>query len=213
MKIAVIGSGDVGQALAKGLVDLGHSVMIGTRDTSKKDLKWTKKHDKEKLQVGSFAEAADFGEIAILAVAWHATENVLGIIRPELSGKIVIDVTNPLLFSEDEAPQLAVGHNMSAGEMVQQTLTDSHVVKTLNTINFRHMVQPQYKSGTPTMFMCGNNTSAKAHVRDLLQSLGWQDIQDVGTIERSRLLEPLCLLWVEYGVANETWDYAFSVIR
>jgi predicted dinucleotide-binding enzyme len=213
MKIAVIGSGDVGQALAKGLVDLGHSVMIGTRDTSKKDLKWTKKHDKEKLQVGSFAEAADFGEIAILAVAWHATENVLGIIRPELSGKIVIDVTNPLLFSEDEAPQLAVGHNMSAGEMVQQTLTDSHVVKTLNTINFRHMVQPQYKSGTPTMFMCGNNTSAKAHVRDLLQSLGWQDIQDVGTIERSRLLEPLCLLWVEYGVANETWDHAFSVIR
>jgi predicted dinucleotide-binding enzyme len=213
MKIAVIGSGDVGQALAKGLVDLGHSVMIGTRDTSKKDLKWTKKHDKEKLQVGSFAEAADFGEIAILAVAWHATENVLGIIRPELSGKIVIDVTNPLLFSEDEAPQLAVGHNMSAGEMVQQTLTDSHVVKTLNTINYRHMVQPQYKSGTPTMFMCGNNTSAKAHVRDLLQSLGWQDIQDVGTIERSRLLEPLCLLWVEYGVANETWDHAFSVIR
>ena len=147
MKIAVIGSGEVGQALAKGLVDVGHKVMIGTRDTSKKDLKWTKKHDKEKLSVGSFAEAADFGEMAILAVAWHATENVLGIVRPELSGKIVIDVTNPLLFSEDEAPQLAVGHNMSAGEMVQQTLIDSHVVKTLNTINFRHMVQPQFKTG------------------------------------------------------------------
>lgn len=213
MKIAVIGSGEVGQALARGLVDEGHSVMIGTRDTSKKDLKWTKKHDKDKLQVGSFAEAADFGELAILAVAWHATENVLGIIRPELAGKIVIDVTNPLVFSEDEAPQLAVGHNMSAGEMVQQTLTDSHVVKTLNTINYRHMVHPQFKSGTPTMFMCGNNTSAKTHVKELLTSLGWTDIQDVGTIERSRLLEPLCLLWVEYGVVNDTWDHAFSVLR
>ena len=213
MKIAVIGSGEVGQALARGLVDVGHSVMIGTRDTSKKDLKWTKKHSKEKLQVGSFAEAADFGEMAILAVAWHATENVLGIIRPELSGKIVIDVTNPILFSEDEAPQLAVGHNMSAGEMVQQTLIDSHVVKTLNTINYRHMVQPQFKSGTPTMFLCGNNTSAKKSVREILLSLGWADIQDIGTIERSRLLEPLCLLWVEYGVANETWDHAFSVLR
>ncbi len=213
MKIAVIGSGEVGQALARGLVEEGHSVMIGTRDTSKKDLKWTKNHDKEKLQVGSFAQAADFGEMAILAVAWHATENVLAIVRPELSGKIVIDVTNPLLFSEDEAPQLAIGHNMSAGEMVQQTLTDSHVVKTLNTVSYRHMVRPEFKGGTPTMFMCGNNTSAKTHVKELLTSLGWKDIQDIGTIEKSRLLEPLCLLWVEYGVVNDTWDHAFSVIR
>lgn len=213
MKYAVIGSGDVGQALAKGLVDAGHQVMIGTRDTSKKDLKWTKKHDKDKLQVGSFAEAADFGEMAFLAVAWHASENVLGIVRPELSGKIVIDVTNPLLFSEDEGPQLAVGHNMSAGEMVQQTLIDSHVVKTLNTVNYRHMVHPKFKHGTPTMFLCGNNNSAKAKVSELLVELGWSDIQDIGSIEKSRLLEPLCLLWVEYGVLNDTWDHAFSVLR
>ncbi len=213
MKIAVIGSGDVGQALAKGLVASGHSVMIGTRDTTKKDLKWAKKHHKDKLQLGSFAEAADFGELAVLAVAWHATENVLAIIRPELSGKIVIDVTNPLLFSDDEEPQLAVGHNMSAGEMVQQTLTDSHVVKTLNTVNFKNMIQPKFSSGTPTMFMCGNNESAKNHVGELLIELGWKDIQDVGSIEKSRLLEPLCLLWIEYGARNDTWDHAFSVLK
>lgn len=213
MKIAVIGSGDVGQALTKGLVDAGHSVMIGTRDTSKKDLKWAKKRNKDILQVGSYAEAADFGEMAILAVAWHATENVLAIIRPELSGKIVIDVTNPLLFSDDEAPQLAVGHNMSAGEMVQQTLTDSHVVKTLNTVNYKNMVNPEFKSGTPTMFMCGNNESAKRHVKELLDQLGWKDIQDIGDIEKSRLLEPLCLLWIEYGAANDTWDHAVSILK
>ena len=214
MKIAIIGSGDVGQALARGLVEIGHSVMIGTRDTQKKDLHWTKKHDKkDKLSVGSFAEAADFGEIAILAVAWHATENVLAIIRPEVSGKIVIDVTNPLVFYDDQPPELAVGFSMSAGEMVQQTLVDSHVVKTLNTINYRNMVQPTFKQGTPTMFMCGNNESAKNHTKELLGDLGWVDVQDIGAIEKSRLLEPLCLLWVDYGMANETWEHAFSVLK
>ena len=212
MNIAVIGSGDVGQALAKGLVEAGHHVMIGTRDTHKKELSWTKKHHKEKLQVGSFAEAADFGEMAFLAVAWHATDNVLAIVRPELSGKIVVDVTNPLLFTED-GPQLAVGHTMSAGELVQQSLTDSHVVKTLNTINYRHMIKPHFNQGTPTMFMCGNNASAKAHVRELLIELGWVDVQDLGPIEKSRLLEPLCLLWIDYGAINDTWDHAVSIIR
>lgn len=213
MKIAVIGSGDVGQALARGLVESGHRVMIGTRDTEKKELKWTKKHQKEILSVGSFAEAADFGELAILAVAWHAAEDVLNMIRPEVSGKIVIDVTNPLEFSDDDSPKLTVGHNMSAGEMVQQTLADSHVVKTLNTINFKNMVKPKYSDGMPTMFMCGNNESAKIHVKDLLTELGWVDIQDIGGIEKSRLLEPLCLLWVEYGLANNTWDHAVSFLK
>ncbi|MCA9346180.1 NAD(P)-binding domain-containing protein [Candidatus Saccharibacteria bacterium] len=212
MKIAIIGSGEVGQALAKGLVELGHKVMIGTRDTEKKELKWTKKVHHEILSVGSFAEAADFGEIAILAVTWHAAENVLNIIRPEVSGKIVIDLTNPLVFSEDGSPSLSVGHDMSAGEIVQQTLSDSHVVKTLNTINFRNMVNPKFKTAVPTMFMCGNNDSAKNHVRELLVQMGWVDIQDIGDIEKSRILEPLCLLWVEYGVANNTWNHAVSII-
>jgi predicted dinucleotide-binding enzyme len=214
MKIAIIGSGDVGQTLAKGFVEVGHNVMIGTRDTQKKDLQWARKYDKkDKLSVGSYAEAADFGEIAVLAVAWHATENVLAIIRPEVSGKIVIDVTNPLVFYDDQPPELAVGHSMSAGEMVQQTLVDSHVVKTLNTINYRNMVGPTYSQGTPTMFMCGNNESAKNHTRELLSDLGWLDVQDIGSIEMSRLLEPLCLLWVNYGVVNDTWDHAFSVLK
>ncbi len=139
MKIAVIGSGDVGQSLAKGFLEAGHSVMLGTRDTKKKELDWARKHKSKRASVGSYAEAADFGEIAVLAVAWHAADNVLAIIRPELSGKIVIDVTNPLIFHEDNAPELAVGHDISAGEMVQQTLADSHVVKTLE-----HHQSPQY---------------------------------------------------------------------
>ncbi len=211
MKIAVIGSGDVGQALAKGLAELGHSVMIGTRNTSKKDLKWTAKHKKE-ITLGSFAEAAGYGDLAFLAVAWHATENVLAIIRPQVSGKVVVDVTNPLIFSDDEPPELAIGFNISAGELVQQTLADSHVVKTLNTINYKNMFQPKFSTGIPTMFLCGNNDAAKLQVRDLLDKFGWSDIQDIGGIEKSRLLEPLCALWIDYGIVNDTWDHAVSFL-
>ena len=75
------------------------------------------------------------------------------------------------------------------------------------------MIHPKYKSGVPIMFMCGNNQSAKAHIADLLEELGWKHVQDIGDIEKSRLLEPLCLLWIEYGVANNTWEHAFSVIE
>ena len=213
MKIAIFGSGDVGAALARGLVDSGHSVMIGTRNTDKEELKWTKKYPKEQLSTGSYTAAAAYGSLAILAVAWHAAENLLSVIRPELAGKVVIDVTNPLVFLEDGSPQLALGFSMSAGEIVQQMLADSHVVKTLNTVNYRHMVKPSFKNGTPTMFLCGNNPSAKKQVSELLGDLGWKDVADIGDIEKARLLEPLALLWVEYGASHDTWDHAFAILK
>jgi len=212
MNIGIIGSGDVARSLGEGLVAAGHEVMIGTRDTKRKELKsWHKKNAKHK-SLGSTTQAASFAEVAILATAWHATEDVLAQIRPELAGKVVIDVTNPLQFNDDEAPELTLGHSMSGGEIVQHSLPDSHIVKTLNIINHAHMVQPKYKSGTPTMFICGNNQSAKAHTVEMLADFGWKDIVDIGGIEKSRLLEPLCLLWIEYGVSRGTWDHAFSVL-
>ncbi len=212
MKIGIIGSSDVAQSLGKGLVAAGHSVMLGTRDQDKKELAaWHKKGSKKAL-LGSTTEAANYGEIAFLAIAWHAAEDVLAQVRPELAGKIVIDVTNPIIFHDDEPPTLVVGHTISGGEIVQQSLPDSHVVKSLNFISHTNMVQPRYKEGMPIMFVCGNNESAKLHVRDLLVELGWQDVLDIGGIEKSRLLESLCLLWVEYGVARDTWNHAFAVL-
>lgn len=212
MKIGIVGSGDVAQSLGAGLVKAGHSVMLGTRDTSKKELaSWHKKNDKNR-QLGSTTDAANFGEIIILAIAWHAAEDVLAQIRPEVSGKVVIDVTNPLVFNEGEAPSLSIGHTISAGEIVQASLPDSHIVKTLNTINHKKMAFPKYSEGLPIMFVCGNNASAKLTTHDLLVDLGWEDSLDIGGIEKSRLLEPLCLLWLEYGVARNTWDHAFSVL-
>lgn len=214
MKIGIIGSGDVGKSLGSGLALIGHEVMIGSRDPSRNDLKeWHK--DSQNKQVGSPTEAAAFGDIAILAVAWHASEDVLSGIRPQLSGKIVIDVTNPLVFDEDDTPQLSIGFTISAGEIVQQILADSHVVKTLNIVNHRSMVQPAFRGGPPVMFLCGNNSSAKKKVRELLIDMGWQDINDIGSIEKARLLEPLCLTWIAYGQLHEETDFnhAFSVIK
>lgn len=213
MNIGIIGSGVVAQSLGKGLVANGHTVMLGTRDPNKEELKaWCKNTGKHGL-VGNTTEVANYGELVILAVAWHAAEDILQKVRPELVGKVVIDVTNPLVFHEDQAPELSVGHDMSGGEVVQKSLPDSHVVKTLNIINHANMAQPKYKQGTPIMFLAGNNESAKKHVNDLLQELGWQDVVDLGGIEKSRLLEPLCLLWVEYGLSHNTWDHAFAVLK
>lgn len=212
MKIGIVGSGDVAQSLGAGLVKAGHSVMLGTRDINKKELSgWHKKND-TKRRIGSTTDAANFGEIIIIAIAWHAAEDVLAQIRPQVSGKVIIDVTNPLVFTEDEAPTLSVGHTISAGEIVQQSLPDSHVVKTLNIINHKHMAFPKFEEGLPIMFVCGNNKSAKLTTHELLVDLGWEDSLDIGGIEKSRLLEPMCLLWLEYGVARNTWDHAFSVL-
>ncbi len=213
MKIGIVGSGDVARSLGIGLVEQGHSVMLGTRYPDKKELNAWKKQTGKDGTTGTTTEAADFGDTVILAIAWHAAENVLAQIRPESAGKIVIDVTNPLQFNDDEPPTLTVGHEISGGELVQQSLPDSHVVKTLNIVNNTHMVKPKYKDGTPTMFMCGNNESAKKHTGELLQELGWEDIVDIGEIEKSRILEPLCLLWIEYGVARDTWDHSISILR
>ncbi len=212
MKIGIIGSGNVAQALGKGLVAAGHDVMLGTRNQTKRKLAPWRKKDNTHALIGNVTQAASFGEIAIIAVAWHAAEDVLTQVRPELAGKIVIDVTNPIEFEDDEPPVLTVGHSMSGGEIVQQSLPDSHVVKTLNYVSYQNMVQPKYEEGIPIMFVCGNNDSAKVHVHDLLEELGWKDLIDIGGIEKSRLLEPLSLLWIEYGVKRDTWKHAFSVL-
>lgn len=212
MKIGIIGSGDVAQSLSAGLVAAGHSVMIGTREQKRKSLlKWHKGQNK-KIEIGSTTQAAAYGELAILAIAWHAADDVLTLIRPELAGKVIVDVTNPIVFNDEESPSLSVGHTMSGGEIVQQSLPDSHVVKTLNYISHANMVNPRYDKGTPIMFVCGNNDSAKHQVRDLLLDLGWEDMLNIGTIEKSRLLEPLSLLWIEYGATRSTWNHAFAVL-
>jgi predicted dinucleotide-binding enzyme len=212
MKIGVIGDTEAALSLAEGLLELGHEVMVGSHSTVELQ-KWHKHVKSKEAHIGTSTEAASFAELAFLATAWRATEDVLQQIRPELAGKILIDITTPLEFEDDGPPKLAIGHDISGGEMVQQSLPDSHVIKTLNFISHRHIIKPSFSAGKPVMFVCGNNPSARLYVAELLAQMGWQDVTDIGDIEKSRLLEPLCALWIEYGLAHDTWDHAFSVLN
>ncbi len=162
---------------------------------------------------GTFAEAASFGELAVLATLWSGTENVIRLADPKnLAGKVVIDATNPLLFTPNAPPSLALGHTDSGGEQVQRWLPQSRVVKCFNTVGHAHMVHPDLPGGPPDMFLCGNDHDAKQTVAEICRGLGWPVI-DIGGIEGSRLLEPICILWVLYGIRTNSWNHAFKLLR
>jgi predicted dinucleotide-binding enzyme len=201
MKIGILGTGVVGQTLGAGFVALGHDVKMGSREPG------------AHASSGTFAEAAAFAELAVLATLWSGTESALRLARPEnLAGKVVIDATNPLVPRSDGPPTLALGHTDSGGEQVQRWLPQARVVKAFNIVGNAHMVNPKFPGGPPDMFICGNDDRSKATVTTLLGSLGWPAI-DLGGIEAARLLEPLCILWVAYGIRTGGWDHAFKLLR
>lgn len=210
MKIGIIGSGDVGKKLGDSFVDLGHSVKIGTRDTGKLT-EWMSRHS-DNASVGSFADAAKFGEIIVVATSWAGTQSAIEMAGQEnLAGKVVIDVTNPLDFSV-MPPKLSVGHTDSAGEIVQRLLPRAMVVKAFNIVGNPHMYKPNFSEGRPTMFICGNDDAAKKIVTDILTAFGWESV-DIGSIEGSRLLEPLAMLWIVYYFRTNTGNHAFKLLH
>jgi len=213
MKIGVLGTGGVGQALGTGLASLGHEVKMGSREAGNdKARAWVEKTGARASQ-GTFADAAAFGDLAVLATLWSATENVLRLAGPKnLAGKVVIDATNPLIFTPDAPPSLALGHTDSGGEQVQRWLPESRVVKCFNIVGNAHMVHPDFPGGPPDMFLCGNDTEAKKTVSEICRAFGWPVI-DIGGIEGARLLEPICILWVLYGMKTNTWNHAFKFLR
>ena len=213
MKIGVLGTGDVGRAIGKAFVTLGHDVKMGSRSaTNEKAVAWAKEMG-AKASVGTFADAASYGEIIVLATLGVANESALRSAGPDkLRGKVVIDTTNPLDFSGGMPPKLAVAGNDSAGERVQRLLPGAHVVKAFNTVGSAHMFRPSFPGGPPDMFICGNHDEAKATVAGFLSDFGW-GIVDIGGIESSRYTEPMCLVWVLYGARTNTWDHAFKLLR
>ena len=125
---------------------------------------------------------------------------------------MVIDATNPLDFSGGMPPKLFVGHTDSLGERVQRWLPGAKVVKAFNTVGNAFFVHPDLPGGPPDMFIAGNDADAKQTVTGILKDFGWPTI-DVGGIEGARLLEPLCILWVGYGIRTGTWNHAFKLLR
>lgn len=213
MKIGILGTGDVGKALANGFIALGHEVKLGARDAGNpKAAEWAKGAG-NKASAGNFADAAKFGELVVLATLGVGTEPAIKQAGPEnLKGKIVLDTTNPLDFSKGMPPTLFVGHTSSLGEIVQKAAPGAQVVKCFNTVGNALMFKPQLKGGPADMFIAGNDEAAKKKVTSLLTEFGWNTV-DIGGIEGSRYLEPMCMTWVLHGARSNTWNHAFKFVR
>ena len=211
MKVGMLGSGAVGQALGLGLIEAGHEVKIGTRDAGKlKD--WLAKAG-ARASTGTTAEAAAFGDLIVLATKWEATEAVIRAADlARYAGKVVIDVINPLDFSQGVPPRLAIGHTDSAGEQIQRWLPQARVVKAFNSVGNAYMVHPQFPGGPPDMFICGNDQAAKQTVQDICVAFGYP-ATDLGGIEMARYLEPLAMVWIVYGFRANSWSHAFKLLR
>jgi predicted dinucleotide-binding enzyme len=200
MRIGILGSGPVGQALARGLTRHGHEVSIGTRKEALED-----------LPVCSPAEAVHKADLVFLSVLGTAAVEVALSLREQLRDKVLIDTTNPLDFATGR-PGLFVGHTDSLGERVQRAVPETRVVKAYNTVGNTLMVDPDLPGGPPTMFIAGESEVAKSDVTALLEATGW-DVADLGGIDASRYLEPMCIAWVLEGVHSGTWDHAFRLLR
>jgi predicted dinucleotide-binding enzyme len=210
MRIGMLGTGDVARALSKGFATLHHDVKVGSRSAGNEKAAAIAKEIGG--SAGTFAEAAAFGEVVVLATLGAANPEVLQAAGSErLRGKVLIDATNPLDFSGG-APRLFVGHTDSGGEQVQRLVPDARVVKAFNTVGNALMFRPVLPGGPPDMFFCGNDAAAKETVRDILVSFGWETV-DLGGIESSRYLEAMCMAWVIHGLRSKSWSHAFKLLR
>ncbi|MDQ0106308.1 hypothetical protein SAMN05660909_01952 [Chitinophaga terrae (ex Kim and Jung 2007)] len=219
MNIGILGSGPVGLTLGKGLMHTGHYITIGTRNPARESLQQWARNYGDKVRLGTFRQAAEFGELLLICTSWQGTKKAIeaaGIWN--FKAKTVVDVTNPL---DGKGPDkygrltFTIGHNNSAGEQIQAWLPpDARVVKALSCVGHERMLLPQLlQAGAPTMFIAGNSQEAKKEVINLLHEIGWTDIADMGQIEMSRSIEPLSILWAAYGFLNDSTKHAFKLLR
>jgi predicted dinucleotide-binding enzyme len=214
MKISVLGSGMVGQTIAAKLVTLGHDVVVGTRTPAKlQDWLASVAH---KARVGSFAESAAHGEIVINATSGTGSLEALALAgAANLDGKILIDIANPLDFSQGMPPSLSISNTDSLGEQIQRTFPGTKVVKTLNTMNAYLMVDAQQLAdGDHHIFVSGNDPEAKAQVTTMLQDwFGWRNVIDLGDITTARGTEMLLPIWLRLWGALGTPMFNFKIVR
>jgi 8-hydroxy-5-deazaflavin:NADPH oxidoreductase len=213
-KIGVLGTGDVGRVLGAGFAALGHEVKLGSREaTNPKAVEWASKNGAH-ASTGTFADAAKFGEVIVLAANWGAMKNLLELAGPEnFAGKVVIDATNPLDFSKGAPPTLAIGTTDSAAESIQRWLPKARVVKAFNIVGNNHMVNPSFPNGKPDMFICGDDEDAKKTVTALCTELGWPGTIDIGGLVGARYLEPMAMVWITYFFKTKSGDHALALLR
>lgn len=211
MKIGILGSGTVAETLAAGFLKHRYEVKVGSR-TPEKLADWAAKNPSG--ATGTFAEAAAFGDIIVLAVKGKVAVDALHLAGAKnIEGKTVIDACNPI---EDAPPVNGVlsfftNYNESLMEHLQNTFSAAHFVKAFNSVGAPAMVNPQFKGGKPTMFICGNSDPAKAEVTAILDKFGWETA-DMGKVEAARAIEPLCMLWCIPGFTRNQWTHAFKLL-
>lgn len=217
MKIAVFGTGVVGDTIGSRLIELGYTVMMGSRtSTNEKALAFVAKH-KIGASAGTYAEAAAFGEIIFNCTKGEASIDALRAAGFALDGKIIVDVANPLDFSKGMPPSLipSLSNTNSLGEEIQKTFPKAHMVKTLNTMWCGLMVNPNLIGGGDHInYICGNDTGAKSKVKDLLKAFGWQEknILDLGDITNARGTEAVLPIWLRVWAATQNGAFNFKLV-
>jgi hypothetical protein len=212
MKIGIIGSGIVAQTLAGGFQKHGYEVKVGSRSPEKLT-DWAATHPG--ISTGTFEEAAAFGDLLVLAVKGRRAVGALRLADAKnLAGKTVIDACNPT----EEAPPVNgiltffTTFDESLMEDLQHKFPDAHFVKAFNSVGVAAMVNPKFKAGKPTMFICGNSDPARKQVTEILDQFGWETA-DMGKAEAARAIEPLCMLWCIPGFLRNQWTHAFKLLQ
>jgi predicted dinucleotide-binding enzyme len=215
MKIAVLGTGMVGNTIGSKLIQLGHEVKMGSRTSANtKGLDWVKANG-SKASLGTFAEAAAFGELVFNCTNGMGALEALKLAGAKnLNGKILMDVSNPLDFSKGMPPSLSVCNTDSLGEQIQRAFPDVKVVKALNTVNCKIMVNPALVPGDHDIFICGNDTAAKTQVTELLKTqFGWKSFLDLGDITGARAAEMVLPIWVRLMGVIGGPNFNFKIVK
>jgi predicted dinucleotide-binding enzyme len=211
MRIGVLGTGVAGQTLGSKLVSLGHDVMMGARAAdNEKVLAFAQRTGG---RAGNFRDAIAHGELIINGTRGDGSIAAIRQGADHLSGKTLIDVSNPLDFSRGFPPLLSVSNSDSLGEMIQREFPDARVVKSLNTVNAAIMIDPAKLPGAHSVFVSGNDAAAKGETMDLLRSFGWQSIIDLGDITTARGVEQYVSLWVRLMGALGTPEFNVAVVK
>ena len=212
-QVGIIGSGAVAKALGNGFIKHGFKVMLSSRDPEKlRD--WIDQSGENALS-GTFAEAAAFGNIVVLAVLGRAATEALEEAGPDnLKGKTVIDTTNPIAEAppEDGVLRFTTSLDESLMEQLQHRFPDVNFVKAFNSVGNMFMVNPSFPGGKASMFICGNNQEAKNEVQEILDLFGWET-EDRGKAAGARAIEPLCMLWCIPGFLRNQWTHAFKLVK
>ena len=211
-KVGILGSGDVGKTLAKGFLKHGYQVSIGS-DHAEKLAEF--KRENPQMETVTFERAAQSGDIVVLCVKGTVAEKIIEKVKRHLSGKTVIDTTNPIADSPPENGVLKYFTSLeeSLMERLQKIAPNAQFVKAFNSIGSGLMINPNFgDNSTPTMFICGNNDDAKRKVYAILEKFGFE-IEDMGKAESARAIEPLCMLWCIPGFLRNEWTHAFKLLK